>query len=673
LTVFCPAFILFVQGISAGLFYEKETHMKRNGRRSISWILILALAVAILMAREKPIKTDASSGGFMDASVEFTDTNDGYLSAYSYTDSNSRKGYSSDCMLVRYHDRAGNETGRRIIDIASKGFDGRNGLFRVTVEKVDVVSNPPANTVSAVLDQCVILENGSGKGTYFAFNGPVGLTEREKNQFSKYNDGTAYMTADELNRILEKVHRFIPDWNPVNHRYECFNYKINIPESEYKKNVRLTVNAGRGISGTYGTGEYELGSSPVYGGYASFGFNAPSQGTVSSISEDTTVTVDGSPWTHTITYDLGGGEGTFPDQNVTYGNLEKLHGDVPKRPGYSFSCWIIDKVNSPTMNTDVKAGETLSPLDEWRHAQDGGSVTLKAVWELNSYTLTYHANNGKNEADIKENIIYCDAGAGSDSRYKGVLKADQCGFSAPMSCDGKTPKTFTGWSMRSDAKKPHENGADPGDVEISRHADESGVKMLSELIDASSLTYQGGNIDLYAIWDDVPVFDEPKNLYFSSEKAESGITRDDIGSALAGSAGAVRDHEDGEAFIFRADIEASSTGEPLPEDTIAVLDFDPDDFRNIEGAGTISVCLRATDWAGNHADRYIKVHITSPDPNGYDKDRSVKKGLIDVRLIDRKNYEKGDPKNGGLKKNSVWYKDKSCRDLLLSVFKKIGK
>jgi hypothetical protein len=90
LTVFCPAFILFVQGISAGLFYEKETHMKRNGRRSISLFLLLALAVAILMAREKPIKTDASSGGFMDASVEFTDTNDGYLSAYSYTDSNSR-------------------------------------------------------------------------------------------------------------------------------------------------------------------------------------------------------------------------------------------------------------------------------------------------------------------------------------------------------------------------------------------------------------------------------------------------------------------------------------------------------------------------------------------------------------------------------------------------------
>ena len=134
--------------------------MKRNGRRSISLFLLLALAVAILMAREKPIKTDASSGGFMDASVEFSDTNDGYLSAYSYTDSNSRRGYSSDYMLVRYHDRAGNETGRRIIDIASKGFDGRNGLFRVTVEKVDVVSNPPdalcGNATAPIFDTFII-------------------------------------------------------------------------------------------------------------------------------------------------------------------------------------------------------------------------------------------------------------------------------------------------------------------------------------------------------------------------------------------------------------------------------------------------------------------------------------------------------------------------------------
>lgn len=643
--------------------------MKRNGRKAIGWFLALTFAMAILMAREKPIKTDASSGGFMDASVEFSDTNDGYLSAFFYTDSNSRAGYSSNCMLVKYHDRNGNETGRRTIDIASVGLDRRTGLHRVTVEKKDVVSDPPANTVSAVLDQCVILENGRGRGTYFAFNGPVGLTDREKNQFSKYNDGTSYMTAEELNRILEKVHRFIPDWNPVNHRYECFNYKINIPESEYKKNVRLTVNAGRGISGTYGTGEYEVGSSPVYGGYASFGFNAPAEGTVPSISEDTTVTVDGTPWTHRIIYDLSGGEGLFPDQNVTYGSPAKLHDTVPGRPGYSFSCWIIEKADVPGMNTDVKTGETLSPGDEWQHAQDGGSVTLMARWELNSYTLTYHANNGSNESDYKENIVYCESGESSGYRFKGVLKAEQCGFSAPLSCDEKTPKTFTGWSIRPDAKKPHENGANPGDVEISRHADESGDKMLSDLIDASDLTYQGGNIDLYAIWDDAPVFDGAENLYFSSEKAESGITGDDIGAAV----GSVHDYEDGEVFTFRGDIEARSAGEPLPADTIAVLDFDPDDFRNIKGAGSVSVCLRATDWAGNHADRYIKVHITSPDPNGYDKDRSVKKGLIDVRLIDRKNYEKGDPKKGGLKKNSVWYKDKSCRDLLLSVFKKIGK
>ena len=94
-----------------------------------------------------------------------------------------------------------------------------------------------------------------------------------------------------------------------------------------------------------------------------------------------TVTAPSRP-KYTIRYDANGGTGAPSSQTKTYGYTLTLSSTKPTRTGYNFLGWSTSKTaTSPT----YYAGGSYT-------ANSG--ATLYAVWDLQSYTVSYNANGG---------------------------------------------------------------------------------------------------------------------------------------------------------------------------------------------------------------------------------------------------------------------------------------
>lgn len=89
--------------------------------------------------------------------------------------------------------------------------------------------------------------------------------------------------------------------------------------------------------------------------------------------------------THTVAYNANGGSGAPASQTKTYGAVLTLSSTKPTRVGYTFKGW---STSSTATSATYSAGGSYE-ADQW-----GGTVTLYAVWSVNSYTLTYNANGG---------------------------------------------------------------------------------------------------------------------------------------------------------------------------------------------------------------------------------------------------------------------------------------
>ena len=92
----------------------------------------------------------------------------------------------------------------------------------------------------------------------------------------------------------------------------------------------------------------------------------------------------------TVSYDANGGENAPTTQAKVMGESIAISTNIPTREGYTFKGW------SSTIDGNVEyyAGDIYST---------DNSITLYAVWEVNTYVITYHANGGENapEAQIK--------------------------------------------------------------------------------------------------------------------------------------------------------------------------------------------------------------------------------------------------------------------------------
>ena len=83
-----------------------------------------------------------------------------------------------------------------------------------------------------------------------------------------------------------------------------------------------------------------------------------------------------------IKYDANGGTGAPADQAKEHGQSIKLHTTVPTRQGYTFQGWATSKSSSTVA---YQAGATYTA---------DADVTLYAVWQIITYTITYNANGG---------------------------------------------------------------------------------------------------------------------------------------------------------------------------------------------------------------------------------------------------------------------------------------
>lgn len=89
-----------------------------------------------------------------------------------------------------------------------------------------------------------------------------------------------------------------------------------------------------------------------------------------------------SAWnTYTIAYNANGGSGAPGSQTKTYGTNLTLSSTRPTRTGYTFLGW---STNSGATSASYSAGATLSSD---LSTTNGATVTLYAVWSINSYYL----------------------------------------------------------------------------------------------------------------------------------------------------------------------------------------------------------------------------------------------------------------------------------------------
>ena len=85
---------------------------------------------------------------------------------------------------------------------------------------------------------------------------------------------------------------------------------------------------------------------------------------------------------YTVTYNANGGRGAPSSQKKYYGVSLTLSSTKPTKTGYTFSKW-----NTKSNGT----GTSYNPRSTYT---SNASVTLYAIWQANTYTVTYNANGG---------------------------------------------------------------------------------------------------------------------------------------------------------------------------------------------------------------------------------------------------------------------------------------
>ena len=120
---------------------------------------------------------------------------------------------------------------------------------------------------------------------------------------------------------------------------------------------------------------------PVHEGYTATTWN----GNYQNVTHDETVTLQYRPNAYEIAFKANGGTGTMSDQQMEYDKAKALDRNAFTRTGYTFTGW--KEQNAGTGHAD---GETVKNLTNI----DGGTITLLAQWEPNSYIIKYNANGG---------------------------------------------------------------------------------------------------------------------------------------------------------------------------------------------------------------------------------------------------------------------------------------
>ena len=157
--------------------------------------------------------------------------------------------------------------------------------------------------------------------------------------------------------------------------------------------------------------------------------------------------------TYTVTFDANDGTGSMSDMTFTYGTAQNLSANAFTRTGYTFAGWATEE---DATKVKYENGESVSNLT----TENGGTVTLYAVWTANSYTVHFDANGGEGTMDDMP------------FTYDTAKNLTKNAFT-------RTGYTFKGWARSNSAEVMYTDG-----------------------VEVSNLTSRNGaTVTLYAVWE----------------------------------------------------------------------------------------------------------------------------------------------------------------------------
>ena len=420
----------------------------------------------------------------------------------------------------------------------------------------------------------------------------------------------------------------------------------------------VTLNAGTGIEKTTGGGSYRYGQSvtidaAVKEGYHWLNWKGNYKG--GSGGEQTvdakkfvftmpagnvTMTANAEANRYTIHFDPNGGAGHIDDIEATYDEDVTLP-DVWNADGTA--AYVKYTLDGQNVTEDVIAGVIPKAMMDGYEEEETEIEDTETKDDENSDIEDEDTGKDGNDADIVETDAPDDMDeteateTEDDSDDANDAELDEIEEDKKAEAPRKKvyASIFMGWALE-DGKDTFIPKWKAGDI----------VQNL--------VAEDGGEITLYAVWDDCPWI-QAQDLYYTLEQAQSGfITEEEILSHATAT-----DREDGSPILPGTN--------PAPSDpevftSFTIPDYQAEEFTNLQHDFATSENLTVVDHVGNTYVKQIMVHVTDTTPK-----KLTQMDLTGVtRFINSKYYNKSF-EEGGLEDNSIWKVDPEYKAALESA------
>ena len=477
----------------------------------------------------------------------------------------------------------------------------------------------------------------------------------------------------------------------------------------------VTLNAGTGIEKTIGAGPYRYGQSVtidanVKEGYHWLNWTGNYTGgsggdqtvdtkkfTFTMPAGNVTMTASAEANRYTIHFDPNGGAGHIDDIETTYDTDVTLP-DVWNADGTA--AYVKYTLDGQNVTEDVIAGVIPKAMMDGYEEEE--TEDMEDTEDPDNAEDTEGAGNSENE-DSENNGDDSDAGNSDADAQDSMDAMDESGNaetadnsdesdeaemadSSDESDDTDNPDVTDDADQNEKVAVTKENKDDAEDIdafndleeediEENKKAEEPKKKVYASVFMGWSLedgkdtfipqwkagdivrnlvAEDGGEITLYAVWDDCPWI-KAQDLYYTLEQAQSGfITEEEILSHATAT-----DREDGSPILPGTN--------PAPSDpevftSFTIPDYQAEEFTNLQHDFATSENLTVVDHVGNTYVKQIMVHVTDTTPK-----KLIQMDLTGVtRFINSKYYNKSF-EEGGLEDNSIWKVDPEYKAALESA------
>lgn len=244
---------------------------------------------------------------------------------------------------------------------------------------VDITCDVTLSAAWTPLEYIITFNSSSGSAvnavtrTFDADYGVLPVPTRKGYVFGGWKNGNTLVSAD-TKVTVAKNHTLTATWTPITYtvKYELGGGNV-VGEStivcKYDDSMNLATPTRTGYTFAYwdcGGKKYDVGKL-IYN--------------LSDVPAEFVFTAHWTPISYTLVYDPSGGTVSNSTEDCTYG-VDTV-AKTPSRAGYTLLYWAHGEEH-------IAAGATISNLT----AIDGETVTLKAVWRPNKYTLTYDTRGG---------------------------------------------------------------------------------------------------------------------------------------------------------------------------------------------------------------------------------------------------------------------------------------